>query len=196
MSRRLCTDQGILLTHHRRGLSRSTVAKADQELRGLGGWLIVLAVFLMGVPWNLFSHAEKAGRVFATPEMKAITTPGTPSYDPRWQMLSTVETSATAVATVPAILLIVLFFLRHRSFAMAFSLFACYIISLGGVRVYLVFSTPSASEAYRNAVLQPSILSTAFLVVWITYVFRSRRVRLTFTRQFHQWPFFPFFTVS
>jgi hypothetical protein len=172
------------------------MAKTDQELQGLGGWLILLALVLLGMPGNFSAHVTNARRAFETPEARALMAPGSPTYDPRWQVLRTVETSATAVAIVPAIVLIVLFFVRHRSFAIAFSLLAIYIISLGFLRVFLVFSTPSSSEAYRNSVLQPSILSTAFLIAWIAYVFRSRRVRLTFTRRFYPQPYFPYFTVA
>jgi len=170
--------------------------KTDQELRGLGGWLIWLAIILIGTPGNLSSHAEKAERVFHAPAMAALITPGTATYDPRWQTLVTIETSVTKWAVMPSLMLILLFFLKHRYFPMGFSLFACFMMALAIIRAYLVFSTPSTSDAYRNSVAGPTIVTLAFLAAWTTYLFRSRRVRLTFTRRVYPKPFFPFFTIA
>ena len=170
--------------------------KTDQELQGLRGWLILLAIGLIGMPGNLISYTQKISEQFHQPGIAAFITAGTSTYDPRWQMLFIVETSAHDLALIPAILLIFLFIFKHRSFPIVFSTFAGYLMVLTITKYYLIVSTPTLTRNYQSPILAQTSMSLIMFSIWIAYIFRSRRVRLTFTRQFYLRPYFPFFTTA
>lgn len=167
--------------------------KTDQELCGIGGWLILLAVAVVGMPGNLLRHSEWAGKVYAAPAMQRFLLQGSPDFDPRWQAVSFIDTVGFGVAVIPAAILAVFFFLKLNSFPAFFTIFACVLSSLIAVRLYYVLIIPSVSPSFRTATIYSSAMSLLVLMAWIAYIFRSRRVRLTFTRHVFFSPFFPFF---
>lgn len=168
--------------------------KSEQELRGLGGWLILLAIALMGLPGHLHMHAEQMAQQFNIPGIREFITPENAAYDPRWKTLFMIETSAHTLAIIPAVFLILLFVFRHRLFPGLFSSLASYFMLLAAVRCYLVLSTPTIARSYQSPIVIQTALTLVVFGAWIVYAFRSRRVRLTFTRQLFFRPYFPFLT--
>jgi hypothetical protein len=167
--------------------------KTDQELRGIGGWLILLAFVVIALPGNLLRHSEQAARLFRSPSAQPFLTSGSPYFDAHWQALALIETAGFGCAFVPAVALIPLFFFKHRYFPTAFSMFGCYLAALAAAQLYCALIIPTMSLEFRGAVVTTSIASMAGVSIWIAYVFRSRRVRLTFTRSVYPSPSFPYF---
>lgn len=168
----------------------------EPQLRGLGGWLILLAIALISMPGNLALHIHDMQQVWSQPEILAYTNPGDVDFDPRWRTLGWIETTGHAIAIIPAVFLVILFFFKHKSFPIISSVFASFLILVTGARLYLVMSIPTVAPEYRSAITAPSIASLGAMSAWIAYMFRSERVRLTFTRRFYFTPFFPFFTAA
>ena len=163
--------------------------KTEEQLRGIGGWLILMALAIVSMPSTLLMAYEKAAHLFEMPVLRAHM-----AADLNWQALAFVETAGNGIAILPSVILIFLFFFKHRWFSMAFSFFAAYLVTVHLTQSYLVYAIPTISPTFRVSILLRSIYATVALTAWVTYVFRSRRVRLTFTRRFYFTPSFPFFS--
>ena len=96
---------------------------------------------------------------------------------------------------IGAVLLIGLFFSRHRFFPLAFTLYAGWMVALNLTSYYLVQSTPAISERHGGSdvvALGAMLGSTA---LWTGYLWYSRRAKLTFTRRFYFLTVFPFSSI-
>ncbi len=170
--------------------------KTDQELQGIGGWLILLALGILSAPVKLFDYSSMMASQFNEPAILALTTQGSPSYDARWMALRLIETAGYGLGGIGAVLLIALFFSRHRFFPLAFTLYAGWMVALNLTSYYLVQTTPAISERYggNDTVAMAALLGSTAL--WTGYLWYSRRAKLTFVRRFYFSPFFPFFSIA
>ncbi len=170
--------------------------KSDQELQGIGGWLILLALALISAPVKLFDYSNMMASQFNEPSVLALTTQGSPSYDARWMALRLIETAGYGLGAIGVVLLIGLFFSKHRFFPLAFTLYAGWMVALNLTSYYLVQSTPAISERYggNDPVAIAALLGSTAL--WTSYLWYSRRAKLTFVRRFYFSPFFPFFSAA
>ena len=166
------------------------MSKSDQELQGIGGWLILLALAILSAPVKLFDYSSMMASQFNEPAILALTTQGSPSYDARWMALRLIETAGYGLGGIGAVLLIGLFFSRHRFFPLAFTLYAGWMVMLNLTSYYLVQTTPAISEQYggNDPVAMGALLGSTAL--WTSYLWYSRRAKLTFVRQFYFSPFF------
>ena len=152
--------------------------KTEQQLRGIGGWLILFAISLVALPINLLSTYAKSERLFESPAFEAQV-----NSDQSWKALAFLETTAVGIAALFAIILIFLFFLKNPAFPAAYSLFAGLLIAKAVIHTCLIFSIPIIPKPSRNAILLRAIQTSLFWGAWWVYVLRSHRVRLTFTRR-------------
>ena len=163
--------------------------KSDAELRGIGGWLILLAIGIITMPGGLLKNCGMPRAPSKSPILQGYVT-----SDSRWHALEIIQTAGNGIAVLPALFLIPLFFCKHRFFPTAFATLAAWLTATRLVEAYLVIAIPTTSPAYRAEVLSSAFASPIILVIWTTYLFRSKRARLTFTRQFFLTPCFPFFS--
>lgn len=172
------------------------MVKSDQELQGIGGWLLLLALAILSAPVKLFDYSGMMASQFNEPSILALTTQGSPSYDARWMTLRLIETAGYGLGAIGAVLLIGLFFSRHRFFPLAFTLYAGWMVALHLTSYYLVQSTPAIFARYggNDPVAMGALLASTAL--WTSYLWYSRRAKLTFTRRFYFSPFSPFFSVA
>ena len=142
---------------------------------------------------KLFDYSDTMASRFNEPTILALTTQGSPSYDARWMALRLIETAGYGLGWIGAVLLIGLFFSRHRFFPLAFTLYAGWMVALNLTSYYLVQSTPAISERHGGSdvvALGAMLGSTA---LWTGYLWYSRRAKLTFIRRFY---FSPFFSIA
>ena len=173
------------------------MSKSDQELQGIGGWLILLALGILSAPVKLFDYSSMMASRFNEPAILALTTQGSPSYDARWMALRLIETAGYGLGGIGAVLLIGLFFSRHRFFPLAFTLYAGWMVTLHLTSYYLIQFTPTIFEQYQggsDVVAMGAMLGSTAL--WTGYLWYSRRAKLTFIRRFYFSPFFPFFSIA
>jgi hypothetical protein len=170
--------------------------ETEEQLRGIGGWLILLAINIVLLPMSLVSHVAQAAQLFTKPAILARITPGSSLYDAHWQALHVVESGGYGILILPTVALIALFFFRHRFFPVVCSAIMLCLVGLASTGVYLVFTIPTTTAFYRSTVTTSSVVRVVGCGLWIAYLWRSRRVRLTFVRECYPSPFFPFFTVA
>lgn len=168
-------------TQKQRDAQAKAGATETQMVRGLGGWLIALAV-LMGV--TLVSAVVQAvtdipliaeGKVWA-----AYTTPGQPAYHPGWSLLLTLDWGGNLFVIVFFPVLFSLFLQRRRAFRPLTVGTLVLLVILSALRLWQVNHVPHIPDAAQAAQFWALIMTLGNATIWIPYLLKSQRARVTF----------------
>ncbi|HUM14656.1 MAG TPA: DUF2569 domain-containing protein [Candidatus Nitrosotalea sp.] len=158
-------------------------AGSNQGPKGIGGWLLLLAVGVCLSPLLIFKGIVSNLGVISGEAWQAITTVGEPAYHPLFGPLVIGETLVQLSLLAVSVVNLVCFFTKNRRFP---SLMASLLIT---TVAYLVVDTLLASmivpPAYRGKMGEQvgDIVRVAIpAFIWLTYLRRSRRVQNTFVR--------------
>lgn len=153
----------------------------DQELKGLGGWLILVGIGVVLAPVRmLVSLVPIYKPIFENGTWEAITSANSAHYNPRLAALIVGEIAINALIFVGSLFLIYLYFSKHRLFPKMY-------IAL--VAATLIFIPLDAWVASKFLVNQPAFdpetakeftRAIVAAVIWVPYMLVSKRVRLTF----------------
>lgn len=153
-----------------------TVEKNDTtyELEGLDGWLILVGIGLVITPirsvWHSKSYFADGGLWLAFSQIDW------------WLSISALEFGLIVAFFLVEIYLILLFFQKKRRFPIVFiwvySITALINIT-GALLPGLVFAEVPAFDSETMKELGKSLVSP---LIWIPYMYRSRRVKATFVR--------------
>lgn len=153
----------------------------NNELKGLGGWLILVGFGVMISPIRLLITCIPIYKpMFEDGTWEALTTIGSEAYDPLWKPLLIGEISYNSIMVIASIYLIYLFFSRHYLFPKLYiAIGACLLvfIPLDAWLVAKVLPTeptliPEAIKAFMTALIG--------VLIWVPYMLISKRVKATF----------------
>jgi hypothetical protein len=148
---------------------------------GLGGWLTVVGLTLVvGAVMRCMVIVQN--NTIPTAQWEALTTPGSPSYDPWWEPAIHAETLMAAGLIAMIAWLLVLFFRKQRRFITIFMAFAGASVLVALIDLILcgqIRNFPPAIITQSWKVLGQSLIYAA---IWCSYLRKSVRVRNTFTR--------------
>jgi hypothetical protein len=154
----------------------------DPQLQGLGGWLILIGIALIGAIIFRAVGFARTGAAYSTAHWRAITDTGSALYDPLMPPLLLYELFFRITLFCYSILLVVLYFQKRRIFPALMILYLC---------LQFVFVTLDAGlykTRKEKAVMTgtPALKATSLfqtippLIIWSLYFMRSKRVKLTF----------------
>lgn len=153
----------------------------DGELRGLGGWLILVGIGVVIGPVIMLSTFITAYKpIFEDGTWEALTAPGSEAYVPYFVPLIVGELVVNAILLAAAVLLIFLFFSKHYFFPklyigiVAASLI---IIPLDAWLVTKVFPDVPMFDPDTTREFLRTLISG---LIWVPYMLVSKRVRATF----------------
>lgn len=156
---------------------------AHPRYKGLNGWLIVVALGLFSRPLMLIAALIQSGSVFNTVVWDNLTRPGQSSYHPLWLPTLLLELGLQIPLLIFSLLLIVLFFMRRRTFPVIF------IIVVGTIFIFSILDgmlVLPLSQTFPNLGIEnpaKAIVQTFIqAAIWIPYMLRSQRVAATFTK--------------
>ena len=157
-------------------------AVGDEALRGIGGWLIPVAIGLFARPVLSVVSLVQIAPALSADAWRALTDPAEAAYHPAWAPVLLFEVAANILLAVASVLLAVLFFQRRRQFPRAFvaMLVGQAVLTLADIASAEILPGGEAGSSVGDARLAVSTLASS--VAWILYLLRSRRVRLTFVR--------------
>ncbi len=153
----------------------------DSEPRGLGGWLILVAIGLTIAPLLLALELIQVNiQIFTAGYWSVLTDPSSEAYHPLWAPLFVFESIGNLVLIAVAAAGMVLFFRRSSAFPKL--MVSYYLGGLGFIALDLLASNFILAVAAIDDVasLGAVIQSITICVIWIPYMYRSRRVRNTF----------------
>ena len=154
----------------------------DQNLNGLGGWLILPCLGLIAGPIRLVITMGKSIGTFSLWKWHALTTSGGVSYNPLWGPLLTFELLGQISILILDFFVLVLFFQKHRLFPRWFIallvLNAAFVLGdMVGAHFLGVSSPTSAARHLQN--IMSAVIGCG---IWIPYMCVSQRVKATFVR--------------
>ncbi|MCL2308779.1 MAG: DUF2569 family protein [Proteobacteria bacterium] len=156
---------------------------AAEELKGLGGWLILVCLGLIGTILRLLYYlAVDFLPIFTNGSWEALTTPGAEHYHAAWAPLILSEVASNFVIIALAGCSLYLFFTKSRYFPKVFiGYMALNIIIV--TADFLACKFLPVADAESSAETLPEVYrSLCAAMIWIPYMLYSRRVKNTFVR--------------
>lgn len=152
----------------------------DDNLKGIGGWLILVAIGLCLQPLLLLRTLAQNTKVFTSDTWRALTTPGEPAYHPLWAPLLAAEAVVNVGLLACAVVLLFSFFRKRRGFprlAVAYMTASLAVVLADFAATSAIPAARAQMTAKDAADIGRSVLGAA---VWIPYFLKSRRVAATF----------------
>lgn len=156
----------------------------NDELKGLGGWLILVGIGVVLGPIRLLATLIPTFKpVFEDGVWEALTTEGSEAYTPYFSSLIVGEIVFNTIIVTASIYLIYLFFTKHYLFPK---------IYIGIVAASLVFIPLDAWVAtivfpdepmFDPATTKEFMKSLITGVIWVPYMLFSKRVKVTFVEK-------------
>ena len=118
--------------------------------------------------------------LYAASTWAYLTTPGTGGYHAMWAPVLIFELVANVSLMVLGVLLALTFFRRKRVFPGLFVVVMIAQLLANTADVLLTSTIPAAAADSATAVASSTVRNWVIGMIWIAYMFRSRRVRNTF----------------
>ena len=155
-----------------------------KEIKGLGGWLILLGIGVVLSPFRLLiTTVPVFQEVFSYDTWEILTTPGLTTYHPLWAPLIIGEIFYNFAIFSASIYLIYLFFSKHYlfpKFFMAIVIISLIFIPLDASVVKIIF--PDEPIFYPET-LKEFVRVLVYGLIWIPYLLISKRVKTTFVEK-------------
>ena len=154
----------------------------DERLKGIGGWLAFIALGLIASPIRIGFDLYKGRVLYSLDFWNTATAADGASYSPYWGPLLVFTLLGNLTLLTFSVLMLVFFFQKRRHFP---RLFICFLL---GTAVLQIFDQVGSSIVSDESVfsdpkeLRPVIRSLSACAIWIPYMLKSRRVKLTFIR--------------
>lgn len=149
--------------------------------RGLGGWLILVALGLIATPIRLAVNVT--GNLFpilTSGQWEELTTPGSVAYHALWAPLIIFEVFANLFFMILALILIFLFFTKSERFPrvyIAFLMLNLVFVVGDSLLAGLIPAIAADNSPESNQEVVRSLIGTA---IWVPYMLVSKRVKNTF----------------
>ena len=148
--------------------------------RGLGGWLVLLAIGLIVQPLRLLGALGQDLKALTGDTWRSLTAPESPAYHPAWGPVILAETLVNAAFLAGSFILLNLFFNKRALFPRAAIVF---VLASAGVQLLeVVVGRLLLGSAVAQAGLDSLAIAAVSATIWTTYLLRSRRVANTFVR--------------
>ena len=160
--------------------------------RGLDVWLTLLCIGLVVTPIWILDESRSYSSLFTDSTWAERTTPGGEAYSPHYKSLMIGSACGQFVRLLFSVILLILFFRERYLFPrafIAFRIFDFFYHLLDAWLASLVFGVPMFDEpswgedglVLGHTTLQ-LLLTGIPSAIWIPYMLKSRRVKLTFVR--------------
>ena len=153
--------------------------------RGLDGWLALLCISLIVTPIWILVESRDTPSIFTDGSWAALTTPGAEAYIPHYKSLMIAEVGFQLARLLFSVILLILFSREHYLFPGAYIAFRVFDLSfhlLNSWLAVLVFDGHADVSMFDTHTVQQLLLTGIPSAVWIPYILKSRRVKVTFVR--------------
>ena len=155
---------------------------SDQDnLKGLGGWLILVGIGVVIGPFRLgYEYGPIYYSIFTDGTFEILTTAGTEAYNSLWAPLLIGEAIYNTLMLFASVYLIYLYFMKHYLFPKVY----IYIVALSLIFIpldawlgsFVIIDEP-IFDPNTTKELSRSVFSA---IIWIPYMLVSKRVKATF----------------
>ena len=153
----------------------------DRHLKGIGGWLILVAFGIIISPLVIIIQVFPLYRgLIADGTLKALMTPGSQVFNPLLFSITVTEMLANGALVAAWIFLAVLFFSKKQLFPKLYigvMLFTLIFLILDALVIKAAFPDLEVFDPETvNGIVRGIIAAS----IWIPYMLKSKRVKLTF----------------
>jgi hypothetical protein len=150
---------------------------------GIGGWLILVAIGLIISPVKLgFLLVDTYPTVFSSGLWEALTTPGSEHHDPLLASMLMGEIVANVGMLLVSLYIIYLFFSRKKCFPAWYIGNAIFYLIYVFADAYTLGLMVDGEQVAARDTVKVLVLVTVSVVIWVSYMLVSVRVKATFTR--------------
>lgn len=170
----------VILYRHRPAFSKPPVI--NHAPQGLGGWLVAVILGLVATPFCCAYHIATNTVPFTVEDWQNLTLSGNSSYHPLWAPMLTLELLGNLTLLVLALLLIILFFQKRRTFPfwyVAFQVTNLTLVVVDNLGCAFIPSVAASACMNTGATTVGAIFGGT---IWIAYMLISRRVKATFVK--------------
>ena len=153
--------------------------------RGLDGWLMLVCFGLIVTPIWILVESRDTPSIFTDGSWAALTTPGAEAYIPHYKSIMIFEVCSQLARLLFSVILLILFSREHYLFPRTYIAFRVFDLSshlLGSWLVTLVFEGYADVSVLNPHTVQQLLLTGIPSAIWIPYMLKSRRVKVTFVR--------------
>ena len=161
------------------GLPAAPMADINSiRLQGLGGWLVLVGMALITQPILSITILSKLAPMMQAETWHSLTSPTGANYYPIWAVYLLFDLLVNTATVIACVLLLIFFFQRRRLFPIG------YIVFLGSTAVFKIFEAilNSLGPEKNTSTTSQTLGVVLSSVIWILYMRRSQRVKLTFIR--------------
>lgn len=153
------------------------------HLRGIGGWLILVAIGVTLSPFILAVDAYNTYiDIFSIGSFELLTDPTSPSYIPNFTALIYSEIIVNGLFILLGLVLIYLFYSRHHRFPLLYIILAIAAPIFLFVDAWAVAKVLPQIEIFDEETIRLLTRSLIVLGIWVPYMLISERVKKTFVR--------------
>ncbi len=151
------------------------------DLKGLGGWLILVGIGIVLAPFRLaYEFGPMYYSIFTDGTFEILTTAGTEAYHSLWGPLLIGEALCNSLLVLASVYLVYLFFTKHYLFPkvyIAIIAFSLFFIPLDAwVGSFVIIDEPM----FDPATTKEFVRTLGSAVIWVPYMLVSKRVKATF----------------
>lgn len=159
----------------------SSAITSSSQLKGLGGWLILVGFGLIFGLLRLIVALNTAFKPYIDSDLlDKLTNPNSVSYVPNFNLLFYAESAISIFFILMFLYLIFLFFTKNKKFPKYYIFITLTIILYVPVDSYLTSVIFPDAKVWSGETVK-SIFQALFSgAIWIPYMLKSRRVRNTF----------------
>ena len=155
----------------------------EKSLQGIGGWLILVAVGIVFTPIKkIMVKITLYPEIFSTGVWEDLTTQGNEAYSPLWAPSIIGEILFSCGLIIVLLYMAYLFFAKSRNFPKWYVVIAIINVQFIAADAFIINMFLPSQSIFDPGTIREFLRSVITLVVWVPYMFVSKRVRATFIK--------------
>lgn len=160
--------------------------KANKQIAGIKGGLVLLAIGLIISPFRLAFSMLDIVPSYSLDTWLALTSRSGDAYNPLWAPILIAELAGNIGSLVFIVLLLLLFFRRRTNFPNVFIAYGIYGVLLLSADIAAMNAMPKFDEKVILETTVATIRLAVWSLFWSAYLKRSVRAKSTFTKRFRK----------
>ena len=153
----------------------------EQNLKGLGGWLILVGIGVVLSPFRLaFEYYPIFSQIFTDGTWEVLTTVGSEAYNVMWAPLLIGEIVFNSLMVLVSVYLIYLFFTKHYWFPKVYIIIITIALVFIPLDAWLLKIVMPNEPMFGPDTIKELARTLVGAVIWVPYMLLSKRVKATF----------------
>lgn len=161
--------------------SSAAATTSGSQLKGLGGWLILIGFGLIIGPIRQIIALSSGYKPYLDTDLfERLTTPSSSSYVPNFKLLFYGEILVSIFLILLSFYLLFLFFTKNKKFPKNYIFISLFIILYIPVDAFLVTTVLPNANIVDGEMVKSFFQTLISGAIWIPYMMKSERVKNTF----------------